>query len=269
MSIIASAFLPPSPLLVPEIGKQNFNLLQKTVQAYQAVGDILKAEEVEIIVIISPHGPGQANNVSFNISPALNLSFQEFGYLATIKTFEPALRLADEIKNQMVHEHNVRLVAREHLDYGSAIPLHLLSNELKNLKILPLFPAEKKDRNYHFQFGQELGALLRARPEKIAVIAAGDLSHRLKKTSPGGYSPKGTRFDNRLVEYLNDSENGRDKIMAIDEKIAEEAMEGGLKQLALLLGILGDGCQPQILAYQNDFGVGYLSVNFNVQMALI
>ena len=269
MPIIASAFLPPSPLLIPEIGKQNYNLLHKTVKAYQAVAEILKKEEAEIIVIISPHGKAQDQNVSFNIHPQLAISFQEFGYLATVKTLTPALRLADDIQQQLGREEGIKLSAEKHLDYGSAIPLHLLSADLKAPKVLSLLPAAKKDRNYHYQFGQKLGEILHKRPEKIAIIAAGDLSHRLKKNSPAGYSPKGARFDNRVIEYLNDHENGREKLLNLDDKIAEEALESGLKQLSLLLGIMGETCEAQILAYQNDFGVGYLSVNFILQLAVI
>ncbi len=269
MPIIASAFLPPSPLLIPEIGKQNYQLLKKTIQAYQTVADILKAEEAEIIIIISPHGPAHNHNISLNIHPQLHLSFQEFGYLATIKKFDPALRLADEIKRQLARETGVRLISKQNLDYGSSVPLQLLSSELKTPKVLPIIIATQLDRNHHYQFGQKLGQILQARPEKIALIAAGDLSHRLKKNSPGGYSPKGTRFDNRLIEYLKDENQGLEKILALDEKIATEALENGLKQLALLLGLIGNRFQPEILAYQNDFGVGYLSVNFNLQVAII
>jgi len=57
--------------------------------------------------------------------------------------------------------------------------------------------------------------------------------------------------------------------LALEDKIGEEAKEGGLKQLSLLIGAIGENCQAQILAYQNDFGIGYLSVNFNLQIATI
>lgn len=269
MPIITAALLPPSPLLIPEIGKQNNQLLHKTTQAYKQVAAILKKEEVEIIIVISPFGLSQNENVSLNIGPQLKISFQEFGYLATIKTLNPALRLADEINNAMGHDYPVKFGSQEKLDYGSAIPLALLTDELKSVKALPLFPAEQQNRAYHYMFGKKLGEVLRARPEKIAIIAAGDLSHRLKKNSPGGYSPKGVRFDNRLIEYFNDAENGLNKIVNIEEKAGEEAMEGCLKQLNLLIGIIGENCQAQILAYQNDFGVGYLSADFNLQIAQI
>ncbi|MDP3837252.1 MAG: class III extradiol dioxygenase subunit B-like domain-containing protein [bacterium] len=269
MPIIASAFLPPSPLLIPEIGKQNHRLLKKTTQAYQAVADILKAEEVDIILVISPNGPTRPDGLSLNIGPTLNLSFQEFGYLATIKSFLPALSLADDLKAQLGREQALNFISQRELDYGTAVPLQLLTENLKAIKILPLFPAENLDRRTHYLIGQEIGTVLRARPEKIAVIAAGDLSHRLKKKSPAGYTPKGARFDNRVIEYLGEAADGREKLLSIDEKLTEEVLEGGLKQLAILLGIIGDTYEPEILAYQTDFGVGYLSVNFNLKVAPI
>ncbi|MDD3285769.1 MAG: hypothetical protein PHG95_04035 [Patescibacteria group bacterium] len=269
MPLISAAFLPPSPLLIPEIGKQNNQMLQKTSQAYRQMAAIFEKEEIEIIIVISPYGLSQNENISLNIAPQLQISFQEFGYLATIKALNPAWRLADNIVKEMSHDNPVKLSSQEKLDYGSAVPLALLTENIKINKTLPLFPADQKDRAYHYEFGLKLGEILKKRPEKIALVASGELSRRLKKNSPGGYSPKGVRFDNRVIEYLNDSENGLNKLLALEERMGEEAMEGGLKQLSLLIGAIGENCQAQILAYQNDFGIGYLSVNFNLQVATI
>lgn len=270
MPIIASAFLPPSPLLIPEIGKQNTVILDKTLQAYKQIANYLQEAETDVIIIISPYGNMQSNNISLNIHPELKVSFQEFGLLSTLKTFKPALALADDLKKYLENSENaIRLSSQSYLDYGSAVALKLLTDTLKNTKVLPLFPAINLDRNYHFEFGKKLGEYLHARSEKIAIIAVGDLSHRLKKNSPAGYSPKGARFDNRLIEYLNENDNSIEKIMAIDDKAANEVLEGALKQLSLLLGVVGEDFEPEVLAYQNDFGVGYLSVNFNLQVAPI
>lgn len=269
MPLIASAFLPASPLLIPEIGKQNYHLLKKTCQAYEKVADILKAEETEIIIIISPNGPMRPDGLSLNVGPRLDLSFNEFGYLATIKTFSPALSLEDDLKIKFSPNHPLYLVSQSQLDYGTAVPLQLVSDKLKPIKVLPLFPADNLDLKQHYELGRIIAEILRTRPEKIALIAAGNLSRRLKKKSPDGYSPKGARFDNKIIEYLKEAADGKEKLLSIDKKMAEEALEGGLKQLALLLGIIGDSYEPQILAYQNDFGIGYLSVNFNLNVAPI
>lgn len=270
MPIITNAFLPPSPLLISEIGKQNTSVLNKTIEAYQQIADNLQKADVDVIIIISPHGDLQNNNISLNVHPELKVSFPEFGLLSTLKTFQPALALADDIKKTLDNSENaIRLSSQSYLDYGSAVALQLLSDNLKNIKVLPLFPAINLDRDYHFKFGKKLSEYLHTRSEKIAVIAVGDLSHRLKKNSPAGYSPKGSRFDNRLIEYFNNSDNSIEKIMAIDDKLANEVLEGALKQMSLLLGIIGENFKPEVLAYQNDFGVGYLSLSFNLQIAPI
>jgi aromatic ring-opening dioxygenase LigB subunit len=49
----------------------------------------------------------------------------------------------------------------------------------------------------------------------------------------------------------------------MDAKLIEAAGECGLKSILILLGILKDlTWEPQILAYQTDFGIGYLSLDF-------
>ncbi|MCF7860507.1 hypothetical protein K9M09_02705, partial [Patescibacteria group bacterium] len=152
MPIIASAFLPPSPLLIPEIGKQNTNILAKTLEAYKNIATILKEAEIEIIIVISANGDLQRDNISFNIHPELKVSFQEFGVLSTLKTFAPALELADKIKLEFEASENIiRLSGQSYLDYGCAVPLQLLTEELKNIKVLPLLPAQKLNRTDHFQ----------------------------------------------------------------------------------------------------------------------
>lgn len=268
MPIITSAFLPPSPLLIPEIGKENTKILEQTTLAYQEIGDNLEKQEIETLIIISAHGPLKLDKVSINIAPSLNLNFKEFGYLKTIKSFFPALKISSAILKEIGQKRAVRFVSEADLNYGSAVPLYMLDPYLKSIKVLPIYASSSLSKADHYSLGQRLAEVLKARPEKIALIATGTLSHRLKKNSPGGYSPKGARFDNRLIELLKDPE-GLNKIINFDEKLADEAIERSLSQLSLLLGIIGDNYQAKILSYQNDFGIGYLSVNFDLQIAQI
>jgi aromatic ring-opening dioxygenase LigB subunit len=156
MPITTSAFLPPSPLLIPEIGKENTLILKKTLEAYNHIAAKLEEAETDLIIIISPYGNMQNNNISLNVHPELKVSFQEFGLLSTLKTFRPALALADNLKKTLENSENaIRLSSQSYLDYGSAVALQLLSNNLKNIKVLPLFPAINLDRQYHFEFGKK------------------------------------------------------------------------------------------------------------------
>jgi aromatic ring-opening dioxygenase LigB subunit len=268
MPIITSAFLPPSPLLIPEIGKENTKILEQTIRSYQEIGESLKESEIETLIIISAHGPLKLDKISLNISPSLNLNFKEFGHLQTIKSFFPALKISSDIQKEIGQKREIRFVSEKDLNYGSAVPLYLFDSYLKSIKVLPIHVSSALNKMDHYQMGQRLAEVLKARPEKIALIATGTLSHKLKKNSPGGYSPKGARFDNRLIELLYDPE-GMEKIINFDEKLANEALERSLNQLSLLLGIIGSNYQAKILSYQNDFGIGYLSASFDLQIAQI
>jgi AmmeMemoRadiSam system protein B len=157
------------------------------------------------------------------------------------------------------------LISENSLDTGSAVPAYLLRAAVPNLKLLVISPAAAADLELQFKFGEKLSTVLEASDKHIAVIASGDLSHRLKKKSPGGYSPKGAKFDNKLIEYLSEPKTASDNILKMDTKLIADAGECGLKPLMMLLGLLhGHAWQGQVLAYQTDFGIGYLSMDFTL-----
>lgn len=87
----------------------------------------------------------------------------------------------------MGHDYPVKLGSQEKIDYGSAIPLSLLTDGLTGQSLAPISRGTKMHA-YHYAFGQKLGEILKTRTEKIAIIAAGNLSHRLKKNS-GAVTP--------------------------------------------------------------------------------
>lgn len=268
MPIINSVFLPPSPLLVPEIGKENTKILEKTTQAYQLIAKELEQQEIETLIIISAHCPLNIDRISLNIAPTLKLNFKDFGHLKTIRSFPPALKISSSIQKELSQKRELRFISEADLDYGSAVPLYMFNSYLKAIKILPIYTSSSLNTNEHYLMGKKIAEVLKERTEKIALITTGTLSHRLKKTSPAGYSPKGIKFDNRLIELLKDADNSN-KIVNFDKKLAEDALENSLNQLSLLLGIIGDNYQVKVLNYQNDFGIGYLSASFDLQIAQI
>ena len=51
----------------------------------------------------------------------------------------------------------------------------------------------------------------------------------------------------------------------MDKKLIKDAGECGLKPIMITLGILDQiKWEPEVLAYQTDFGIGYLSLNFKI-----
>lgn len=269
MPIINSAFLPPSPLLLPDIGKENSKILHKTSSAYQYIANLFEEAEIETIIIISQQNPYPSQRIAINVSSNLKLDFKDFGHIAENRTCSLALNLADNIHQAIGCHRAIRMISSENLDYGSAIPLYMLGDQFKKIKILPIYISPILNKQDHYNIGITIKESLQVRTEKIAIIASGSLSNKLKKSSPDGYSPKGARFDNKLIEYLSKAEDSAEKIINIEEALADEVGDKSLKQLSMLLGIIGNTYQNKILAYQNDFGIGYLSMYFDLQVAQI
>ncbi|MDI3496234.1 MAG: hypothetical protein PWQ35_255 [Patescibacteria group bacterium] len=263
MAIIKSYLLPHSPLLIPEIGKANHSLMQKTVTIYENIKAELKASKINSIVIITPHGHEQTDNFLLNCSPDLDINFQDFGFIPPKTIIKGDILLADQIKNALQEDFPLKQISKLSLDYGSGIPLYLLKEQNQDFKALTINPATNLDLEIQVAFGEKLFPILENNQKRIAVIASGDLSHRLMRKSPGGYSPKGPKFDNKVIEYLSYPETAINNLLNLDKHLILAASECGLKPILMLLGILNTkNWEPDILAYQTDFGVGYLSLEF-------
>lgn len=263
MPLIKAFLLPHSPLLVPEIGRANHEFLAKTAAAYQKVKTDFIEAGVETLIIISPHNKIRENFFIVNSAPEMEISFPDFGFIPPKNFLKGDIIFSDKIKNNLKNEVPLRILSDSALDYGSAIPLYLLKTAETNFKILVISPADDFSLEENFNFGLKLAETVETEAKKIAIIVSGDLSHRLKRKSPGGYSPKGAKFDNKLIEYLSDPENAKKNILNMDKRLISEASECGLKPLVILLGILDKlKWEPDILAYQTDFGIGYLSLEF-------
>lgn len=170
--------------------------------------------------------------------------------------------LAHRLKEKLEAKASLILTSEPRLDYGSAVPLYLLTANRPLIKIIPLYYSGL-NISTHFKFGEFLKQEIIPQADRIAVIASGDLSHRLTKNAPGGYSPKAKKFDKKIIDYL---QTGRVKeILSLDTTEIAEAGECGLKSIVILLGILeGIKYSTEQYSYEAPFGVGYLVMNFKL-----
>ncbi len=214
----------------------------------------------ETIIIISPHGHVRESAFAFNLHDSFESDFSEFGDFATKTEFRCDIGLAHKIREHLETKAPLVLQSEKKLDYGSSIPLIMLASRLKNTSVIPLSYSALSNEA-HFAFGRLLNREFAISRKSIALIASGDLSHALSKKSPAPYSPKGKKFDNRLIEYLINKDE--ESAVNLDPALISEARECGLKSLLILLGsIAGTNYKPVKLSYESPFGVGYLVMKF-------
>ena len=260
MSIVFAAITPHSPILIPSIGKENTNRLEESLSSFRKLELELLKSEPDTILIISPHGLIQDKAFTMNLNTKFEANFEEFGDFSINDKYSGDYGLAYKIREKLETKAPLQLISDKKLDYGSSVPLHLLTQKLSKIKIIPLYYSGLSLSD-NFKFGELLQEELLANNEKIAIIASGDLSHSLSKDSPAPYSSKGKKFDTKLIQYLR--ENDIKSILKMKEGLIKDANECGLKSILLLQGILSKiKHDPKMLSYEHPFGVGYLVMNF-------
>ena len=263
MPINFAAITPHPPLLIPSIGKENLDRLKDTQNAFKKLSEELVKARINTILIISPHGQILEDTFSINQRPHYTANFEEFGDFAAQPTWPGNLGLAQEIKAKLETKNILQLYSEENIDYGAAVPLFLLTADMPDIKIIPLSYSEL-DNQHHFDFGRLIQPILDSAQERVAIIASGDLSHRLSKNAPAGFSARSAKFDNKLIELLSNKKT--QDILNLSEDLIEEVAECGLKSILILLGILDNKkYSPQVLSYESPFGVGYLNMNFKIK----
>lgn len=263
MPLTNAAIVTHSPILIPEIGKLNQQILQKTVDSYNELARELQGNDIETIVIISPHGLIQSDRFTINVGPELQIDLSSFGFLGATKKFFSDLNFIDELKKTEGAE--IQLISDPKVDYGASVPLYLLTTAMPDVKVVAINYAEELNLEEHLSLGKRLNQVIKNSSKRIAVIASGDLSHKLKKNSPAGYSPKGAKFDNKLIEFLNEPQTATANILNMDSKLIRDASQCGLKSIVVLLGTIDDRkYESEVMSYQTDLGVGYLMMNFKL-----
>lgn len=156
------------------------------------------------------------------------------------------------------------VISSPHPDWGFNVPLHFLASDIL-CNIDTVFCGQESPEIYLKKGAEFYSKHLASFEGKTALIASGDLSHRLKADGPYGFHEQGPRFDQKLIKCL---ENNDIKTILGLENEFPEAGECGLGSFCFLLGILESAktaWRADILSYEGPFGVGYLVADLNLQ----
>jgi MEMO1 family protein len=258
MSLKLAAIVPHPPLLVPSLGKENILRLEKTKNSYGKLQEMLALEKIETIFIISSHGQIKEDIWGIDIAPEYEINFEEFGNYSIKMKVGGDLELAQNIRESLIENEQVQAIYQPILDYGCGVPLYSLLSTQKNIEVVPFYISGQSLKD-HFELGKKIGREIEKGRKKIAVLASSDLSHTLEKTSPASFSPKASRFDQKIIEILQ--KKAVDDLLNIEEKIINEVKPCGLQAIAVLLGILDNkGYDIDSTAYEFPFGIGHLSM---------
>ncbi len=261
--IVFSAFVPHSPVIIPEVGKENLDKLSDTIKAYQTLEHEIYSSKPDTIIVISPHAEQRDESFTINQAPNFKINFKEFGDLVTNMQFTNDIGFGYQVKELCEDYFPVMMTAQENLDYGTGVPLFYLTQHLPDVKVVVIGYSNLSPEE-HFKFGQIIRKQINLAGKRIAVVASGDLSHKLQEDSPAGYSERAQEFDQKIIKLINNKKI--DDIIHLDPELIKEVSPCGHRSLLILLGIMEQlNFTPQQLSYQAPFGIGYLVENFEIK----
>jgi MEMO1 family protein len=250
---------PHPPIILPEIGRGELKKVKMTVDGMKELAGRVRDAASELLIMITPHGEVSHQAPVILTAEKLRGDFARFGFPYLQLNFETDRKLLEILKEESSSETLQPLFVgdkRIALDHGAMVPLYYLAEAGVKAAGLHLTFGFNSYREL-YNFGRVLRRAVDRRGVSTAVIASGDLSHRLIPGAPAGYSPRGEEFDLLLVDLIRHGQI--EEILNIDQNLVEEAGECGLRSFVIALGMLdGQSFASDIISYEGPFGVGYL-----------
>ena len=259
---------PHPPIILPGIAPEaERQKASQTIRAMKKLGHLFQQADIQSVVLVSPHGPFDPQRMTLLFSPEIKENLQNFNLPEIDLSFSGNLELSRDLALRAEQESiPLRIVIPEELDNGAFVPLYFLARDQEKSPSLVELIYSALDPATHLKLGRVLYQVIQESPERIAFIASGDLSHRLAKDAPAGYSPQGKIFDEKILKLLKQKDVS--SILNMDSELIEEAGECGYRSILVLLGLLDalgvSKWKPKIFSYEHPFGVGYAVVNFKI-----
>ena len=261
MSWIWSALMPHPPILIPEIGRGRENEAIKTLNGIKNLTKNL--EKPDLLLILSPHQPYANGALFVNTANSYHGSFAMFG-VSTVKIEVKSSTEDIKVLCDYLEKFNIKTYLKpfENLieDQGSMVPLYFLQQVWGDLPEVIIASPIGLTPEKAFEMGQALADF--QSNKNLALLASGDLSHRLIKNAPAGYEPEyAPKFESAVEEALR--KNSPKPIYELDKITLDRAGECGLRSVMTMLG-LSKGNEIKIFSHEWPFGVGYCNALWRV-----
>ena len=259
MAIVGAVAVPHPPVIVPAVGRGRESALGQTDGAYRQAARCVARWHPDTLVVISPHAPGRADGVQISPGEAARGDLAAFGAPeeGIEVCYDGALRAC---WLQLLRQAGLpaEVAGREDkraLDHGTLIPLLYLRRAGVTCPVLRVGISGLPGQT-HWQIGRQLARAAQQCGRRVAVVASGDLSHKLKADGPYGFAPEGPAFDRQCTAAL--AAGDWDWLLTVPPAFCRRAAECGLRSFQMMAGAL-DGLKldAQCLSYEGPFGVGY------------
>jgi len=258
MPVVFSGIAPHPPLLVPEVGGDRIAQVAESQRALREFSRRLIATQPDSVLIVSPHSPMDPSVFTARSTAELAGDFRDFYARQVSLTFPNDLELIGAIQRSATSEETeLALHERNYpLDHGAMVPLYYLHEAGWRGPIVVIgFTNQSTEK--HLAFGRAIAQAAGETDRRVAIVASGDLSHRLLVGGPYEFEPTAHLFDEQIVDAISRGEPRA--MMNIDPGLRSRAGECGYRSIVVALGTVeGMAGVNEVLSYEGPFGVGYM-----------
>ena len=254
---VCAVLMPHPPIVVPAVGGRRTDAVARTVESMREAARRVVAHAPSSVLLISPHSPRRRGSFGLWDASHLRGSFAPFGAPAALVTLPGDPAFASQIARHAAHR-GVSVWFQpesEELDHGATVPLWFLieAGWRGPTLVAGLTWPEGKDSA---PFGNAIAAAIEESGQPVAIVASGDMSHRLKPGAPAGYHPNAAAFDDEFIAVLRSGDYGR--LAGLDPALRDAAAEDVVESTRVALESAGSSnVGHRVLSYEGPFGVGY------------
>ncbi len=255
-SLVFAGIAPHPPIMVPEVGREAIADVRRSIDAMAALTGRVIESEAETVILISPHAPLEPDAFVAYAGPELHADFANFRAPTATVHAELDEELLKEITRAGAEQKFEVVRIRGDLDHGTAVPLYFLQRYGWHGRVVALGYSFLSNED-HLRFGNCIRAAIDKVGRRVAFIASGDLSHRLKPGAPAGYNLEAHLFDEEVVEAIRS--NSTRRIVTIDQELRRTAGECGYRSMLVAIGVAQElESRCEVISYEAPFGVGYM-----------
>lgn len=255
--LVFSGIAPHPPIMVPEVGRESIARVLTSIDAMARLTRRVIDSGAESVIVISPHAPLEPDSFVAYEGPTVYGDFTNFHAPETEFMGSVDAELLAAIKQTAAAEnYRVTMLGDDLLDHGTAVPLYFLLRNGWHGQVVALGYSFLSNED-HLRFGSCIAKAVEQVGRRVAFIASGDLSHRLKPQAPAGFNPSAHLFDDEVVDALR--ANDPQRIVEIDPRLRKLAGECGYRSMLVAIGATSElPLTCEVMNYEAPFGVGYL-----------
>jgi hypothetical protein len=265
MPLVAAAALPHTPQLLMRPDTEDRALVLRVHAAYARVKALLGQARPDAICIL---GGDHVEGFFLDAVPAFAVyvgqsAAGQFGpYAYRFPVHEPLARAI--LEEGIEREFDLLYTQDRRLDYAFYVPLHFAAPEpaapIVPLHINVYLPPQPTPRRC-YAWGRALRQILDGRPERVALVASGGLSHY-----PGTdrYASPDYEWDRQLLSALREGRGAETARLTAEE--LDKAGNVELRTWITLLGAVGDA-RAEVICYEPSWHHGNAVVTWPVAPA--